>query len=380
MTIVDMHVRTFTYVSRIVRDAEGHTHPGPEHEATQSLLTVVTDDGATGYCFGAPSDRVLEDVIKPAIIGEDPMYRERIWKTLHHWQRMSRDLTDRALGAVDMAIWDLVGRALGQPVYKLLGATRDKVPAYASTMCGDEIPGWPEHAGGVWSSLRCSARSAAIRPSSCIPGCRPSPGRLLPRWILPPVRAVREAVGDDMDLMLDCYHFYSRTEALTIGRALEEQGYYWLEEPMDEFSTSSYIWLADQLDIPVVGPETADGKLYTRAEWIARGAADISRGGVSDVGGITPLMKVVHLCEAFGVQMEVHGGGPGNLHALCAMNYPGKYYERGLLHPHIDYEEVEPWLNSKSDPMDAEGNVHVSQAPGLGWDINWDYIDSHTVA
>ena len=81
MKIVDMHVRTFTYPTRIVRDAEGHTHPGPEHEATQSLLTVVTDDGATGYCFGAPSPRVLEDVIKPAIIGEDPMYRERIWKT-----------------------------------------------------------------------------------------------------------------------------------------------------------------------------------------------------------------------------------------------------------------------------------------------------------
>ena len=192
--------------------------------------------------------------------------------------------------------------------------------------------------------------------------------------------AVREAVGDDMDLMLDCYHFYSRADALHIGRALEELGYYWFEEPMDEFSTSSYVWLADQLDIPVVGPETADGKMYTRAEWLARGAADISRGGVSDVGGITPLMKVVHLCEAFNVQMEVHGGGPGNLHALCAMNYPGKYYERGLLHPHVDYEEVEPWLHSKTDPMDADGNVHVSQQPGLGWDINWDYIDAHTVA
>ena len=379
MKIVDMHVRTFTYPSHIVRDAEGHTHPGPEHEATQSLLTVVTDDGAAGYCFGAPSPRVLEDVIKPAIIGEDPMYRERIWKTLHHWQRMSRDLTDRALGAVDMAIWDLVGRALGQPVYKLLGATRDKVPAYASTMCGDEIAGGlstPEEYGQF--AAQCKERGyPAFKLHTWMPPIAWAPA---PKMDIAACAAVREAVGDDMDLMLDCYHFYSRMEALSIGRALEELGYYWLEEPMDEFSTSSYIWLADQLDIPVVGPETADGKMYTRAEWIARGAADISRGGVSDVGGITPLMKVVHLCEAFNVQMEVHGGGPGNLHVLCAMNYPGKYYERGLLHPHIDYEEVEPWLNSKTDPMDAEGNVHVSQEPGLGWDINWDYIDAHTVA
>ena len=167
MKIVDMHVRTFTYPSRIVRDAEGHTHPGPEHEATQSLLTVVTDDGATGYCFGAPSRGVLEDVIKPAIIGEDPMYRERIWKTLHHWQRMSRDLTDRALGAVDMAIWDLVGRALGQPVYKLLGATRDKVPAYASTMCGDEIAGGlstPEEYGQFAAAVQRAGLSGVQAP------------------------------------------------------------------------------------------------------------------------------------------------------------------------------------------------------------------------
>ena len=137
----------------------GTPTPGLSTRLSQSLLTVVTDDGATGYCFGAPSARVLEDVIKPAIIGEDPMYRERIWKTLHHWQRMSRDLTDRALGAVDMAIWDLVGRALGQPVYKLLGATRDKVPAYASTMCGDEIPGGlstPEEYGEF--ALQCKER------------------------------------------------------------------------------------------------------------------------------------------------------------------------------------------------------------------------------
>ena len=194
MKIVDMTVRTFTYPSRIVRDTEGHTHPGSEHEATQSLLTVVTDDGATGHCFGAPSPQVLENVIKPAIMGEDPMYRERIWKTLHHWQRMSRDLTDRALGAVDMAIWDLVGRALGQPVYKLLGATRDKVPAYASTMCGDEIPGGlstPEEYGAF--ALQCKARGyPAFKLHTWMPPIAWAPD---PKMDIAACAAVREAVG-----------------------------------------------------------------------------------------------------------------------------------------------------------------------------------------
>jgi len=137
--------------------------------------------------------------------------------------------------------------------------------------------------------------------------------------------------------------------------------------------------LSGQLDIPVVGPETAEGKMFTRAEWILRNASDISRGGVGDLGGITPLMKTVHLCESFGIRMEVHGGGPGNLSVLCAMGIPGEFYERGLLHPFIDYEEVPPYLNALPDPMDDEGYVHISQEPGIGWDINFEYIEENRV-
>jgi L-alanine-DL-glutamate epimerase-like enolase superfamily enzyme len=77
--------------------------------------------------------------------------------------------------------------------------------------------------------------------------------------------------------------------------------------------------------------------------------------------------------------MEVHGGGAANLHALCAMAIPGEYFERGLLHPFIDWEVPKPWLNSIDDPMDADGFVHVSQAPGLGQDINFDYIRTNLV-
>ena len=101
------------------------------------------------------------------------------------------------------------------------------------------------------------------------------------------------------------------------------------------------------------------------------------RGGVGDVGGITPLVKVAHLCESFGMRMEVHGGGAANLHVLCAMGIPGEYYERGLLHPFLDYDQPKPWLNALEDPMDDQGYVHVSQKPGLGQDINFDYIQAN---
>src|SRR5258708_11468317 len=129
----------------------------------------------------------------------------------------------------------------------------------------------------------------------------------------------------------------------------------------------------------ICGPEPAEGKMYARAEWIKAGACDMVRGGVGDVGGTTPLVKIAHPAEAFVMQMEVHGNGVGNLHVLCAMGSPGLYYERGLLHPFIDYDAPPAWLNSPVDPMDAQGQVHVSQSPGLGLDLNWDFIRENLV-
>ena len=375
--IIDITTRRFSYKTRVGRDSEGHTHPNDEYDATQTLATIVTDEGAEGYSFGT-SEGLVERVFKPALVGEDPFYRERLWQRLRHWQRIHRDLTDRDIGVIDMALWDLAGRALGQPVYKLLCGYRDKVLAYASTMCGDELAGGlatPEDYArfAEW----CMGRGyKAFKLHTWMPPIEWAPD---PRRDVEACAAVREAVGPDVPLMLDSYHYYSRQQAYYLGRELEKLGFYWLEEPMDEHSVSSYVWLSQNLDIAVVGPETAEGKMSTRAEWITRGASDISRGGVGDVGGITPLMKIVHLAESFGVAMEVHGGGAGNLHVLGAMGIPGEFYERGLLHPFIDYDEVEPWLNAKIDDLDAEGYVHLPAAPGLGYDINFDYIRENRV-
>ncbi|MEN9616953.1 MAG: hypothetical protein RL022_2375 [Chloroflexota bacterium] len=377
MKILDLVTRTFRYTNHTVRDSEGHTHPGPPHDATQSVLEIVTDEGVSGYCFGASPD-VIAQVVKPLVVGRDPFDREKIWHHLVEMQRGNRGLSDRVLATVDLALWDLAGRALGQPVYKLLGAARDKVLAYASTMCGDELPGGldsPEAYAAY--ALACKARGyQAFKIHTRMP---PIAGTPNPREDIAICTAVREAVGPDMGLMLDSFHYYTREDALRIGRALEKLDYEWFEEPMPEHSMSSYIWLTDQLDIPIVGPETAEGKMYTRAEWIMHRASDISRAGVFDNGGITPVMKIAHLCESFRVQVEIHSPGAGNLHALCAMAWPGKYYERGLLHPFIDYERPPQWLRTIDDPMDDEGYVHVSSRPGLGQDIDWDYIAAHEV-
>jgi L-alanine-DL-glutamate epimerase-like enolase superfamily enzyme len=317
--------------------------------------------------------------VRPLLLGADPDARERLWQSLRERQRLNlATLTDRVLAVVDCALWDLAGRAAGKPVYKLLGAARDKVPAYASTMCGDDVPGGldtPEAYAAF--AVDCRRRGyTAFKLHTWQPPCAGAPDA---RRDAAACAAVREAVGPAVALMLDPYHYYSREEALYLARELERLDYAWMEEPMDENSLSSYVWLCANTSLAICGPETAQGRLQARAEWIRAGACDIVRGGVGDVGGITPLLKIAHLAEAFGMAMEVHGGGAANLQVLCAMGIPGRFYERGLLHPAYDYEKPQPWLRSLVDPMDSQGFVHVPQLPGLGMDIDWGYIDAREV-
>jgi L-alanine-DL-glutamate epimerase-like enolase superfamily enzyme len=378
MKIVDVQTQTFHYRSKTVRDEDGHGHPGPEHDARATVLKIITDDGGEGYAFGANA-AVINSVVKPVLLGEHPWYRERIWKRLEEFQRLHKGtLHDRVLASVDMALWDLAGRYFKTPVYQLLGAKRDKVLAYASTMCGDELEGGlntPQAYADF--ALTCKERGyKAFKIHTRMP---PIPGTPNPKEDVAVCAAVREAVGPDMALMVDLFHYYSREDAYYIGKELEKLDYAWIEEPMDENSTSMYVWLTENLKIPVVGPETAEGKMYTRAEWILRNASDITRTGVGDVGGLSPAMKCVHLAESHGMSIEIHGGGAGNLTVLCAMGIPGAYYERGLLHPFLDYDAPDPWLNEIVDPLDDEGYVHIRQHPGLGWNINWDYINANTI-
>ncbi len=381
MKIVDVSVRVFVHKSSQVKDSDGHTHPGAEHDVRRALLTITADDGSTGHCFASTElvrPHLIDGFAKTVLVGEDPFAREKLWQGLAHWQRGSTgQLTDRTLSVVEQALWDLAGRKLGQPVYKLIGSYRDKVPAYASTMCGDELEnGLATPADyGRYAEWLIKRGYQAIKLHTWMKPVSWAPD---PRMDVRACAAVREAVGPDMPLMLDAYHGYSRSEALYLGREIQKLGYYWYEEPMEEASMSSYQWLAANLDIPVIGPESAAGKFHTRAEWAKSGACDILRTGVDDVGGIGPSLKIVHLAEAFGMDCEVHGTGPGNL-TVCAAQKNGRWYERGLLHPFLDYDDVPAYLNSLPDPMDDQGFVRLSQQPGLGYDINFDYIENHLV-
>lgn len=381
MKIERVRGTVFHYLTSRSVDAAGHSHPGPEKRATMAMLTIVADDGSCGYAFGPVEvirPYVIEAFVRKVLVGQDPFDRERIWQDLEHWQRGSAgQLTDRAMAVVETALWDLAGRALKTPVYKLLGAYRDKVPAYGSTMCGDELAGGlatPDDYANF--AVKLVARGyKAIKLHTWMPPVSFAPSVSMD---IKACAAVREAVGPNIDLMLDGYHWYSRTDALTIGRALEKLHFAWFEEMMNEQSIASYKWLSDQLDIAIVGPESISGKHHSRADWAVAGACDILRAGVQGIGGIAPTLKVAALADAFGMNCEVHGNGAANLAVVGAIKNC-QWYERGLLHPFLDYDVPPAYLNTLPDPMDADGFVHLSQKPGLGEDINFDYIAASTV-
>lgn len=372
----------FTHPTRRSVDAAGHSHPGPLGTGRLALLSIRSTDGVEGHCFAPPQvvrPHVLDQFVRRVLVGGNALHREKLWAELEHWQRGSAgQLTDRALGAVDSALYDLIGRTLGVPVYQLLGGYRDKLPAYGSTMCGDELRGGlstPEEYADF--ALQLVERGyKAIKLHTWMPPVSFAPSVAMD---IKACTAVRRAVGPDIELMLDGYHEYSRTDALRIGRALEELNFAWFEEMMNEQSTASYAWLAGQLDVPILGPESLSGKHYARAGWVTAQASDILRAGVTGCGGIGPTMKVAALAESFGMNCEVHGNGAPNL-AVCGAIRNCRWYERGLLHPFLDYEEVPAYMNALVDPMDKDGFVHLPQAPGLGEDINFDYIAKHTVA
>lgn len=382
MKIVDIRPRVFVYKSAKMNDTDGHTHPGPERDAKGAVLTITTDDGTEGHAVGSPvtmTQDLLDTFVKPILIGADPMRIEQLWQAMYKWQRGSGGrLTDRVLCAVDMALYDLMGKITGQPVYKLLGGYHDKILAYGSTMCGDDLEGGlatSEDYGRYAEWLVNTRGYKAVKLHTWMP---PIPGAPNVKLDYQACAAVREAVGPDIPLMLDPNHWYTRQDTLWLGKRLEELGFLWMEEPMEEASLSSYKWLCDNLSLPILGPESMTGKHHTRAEWAAGGACDVLRTGVWDVGGINPSMKVAHLAESFNMTCEVHGTGAANL-AVAAAIMNTTFYERGLLHPFIDYDIPPAYLNRIDDEMDDEGYIHLRNEPGLGQDINFDYVDGNLV-
>ena len=383
MKITDVEVITFRSVGRERSTRWGYAEPlwGREEPSTQTITRITTDEGVRGHMLGGRKDAMAN--VKPLLVGEDPLDREKLWNWMYQIVSTSIQggaLPEGQMGVADAALWDLAGQMLDLPVHKIMGGCREKVKAYASTYPNLGKPeDYAEHA------IACKKRGyKAYKIHAYIHwdphAWEPAPGMpAFPKEDVEVCRAVREAVGDDMVLMLDPYGIYTLEESLWVGRELEKLNFYWLEHPMIEQRMEPYRRLTSELDIAILAPEHAPGGIFSRAEWVLQGACDMLRID-QHYGGITGCHKLVGLAQAFGIQCEMHRGGWDNTQILGATSEATcKYYERGLLRPDVDRDIPPSYLKTLSDPMDDDGNVIVPQTPGMGLEYDWDYINENLI-
>jgi L-alanine-DL-glutamate epimerase-like enolase superfamily enzyme len=352
---------------------------GDEAETTMTITRIVTDEEVEGCMIGG-NRSVNESVVRPLLVGENPLDREKIWNWMDQISTNRGSLSERDMGIVDCALWDLLGRAVNLPVHKILGGCRERVKAYASSF--DHLGKPEDYAEHAAACKKQGYRAYKVHAYVQWDPHNWEPAPLVPAFPKEDVevcKAVREAVGDDMILMLDPFGGYSLNQALWVGRELEKLDFYWLEHPMMETRIEAYRRLTQELDIAVLSPEHIPGGIFSRAEWVLQGASDMMRVDYN-YGGITGCYKLVNICQAYGIQCEMHGGGWANSQILGATSEATcEYYERGLLHPDRNYETPPPYLKAICDPMDNEGNVILTQKPGLGMEFDWDYIDANRV-
>lgn len=332
-------------------------NPDPIQDALQSLpgagsvcVVVKTNDGVCGVgevgfgrIAGAPDAlaALITHELKPLVMGTDPAFvrathEAMLRETEYHG---SFGLATFGIAALDTALWDCLGKTLGVPCWQLWGAVRTRIPAYA-------MVGWLNYDDAHVQAICAQAVAQGFRAVKIKVGY-PTLAEDIVR-----IGVVREAVGDDVRLMVDANQSLTAKEAIRRGRAFQDLGVYWWEEPIPADDVEGYAALTRALDIPIATGEN----LYTRydfARFFKRDAVDIVQPDLRRSGGPTAMLQIGTLADAFRRPYASHGGGPVQLNVMaCLPN--AIYLETGLLRPDSPLKLV-------------DGCAVIPSGPGFSW-------------
>ena len=329
-------------------------------------LRLRTDDGIEGIGYAGFAPPVMTAALHAAVaglsgltVGMDPVNTEEIGSRLFRaaGSGSPAGLVTRAISAIDIALWDIKGKALGQPVYKLLGGYRDRVPTYAS--------------GYLWRSFDLDML-AAHGKRLVSEGFTSMKFRLgAEKTIAAEVarlRTMRDAVGPDVELMIDINQLWDVNRAITIGREMRDYGITWLEDPTTFDDYGGLAKIADALDTPIAAGEYVYG-IAPFTQLIEQRSIDIVMVDLLRVGGITQWMKVAHMAEAHNLPVVTHLAPEVLVHALAAV-------PNGLT---VEYM---PWSFPlfKSVPAAVNGHIDLPQTPGLGLEFDEDMLAQGALA
>jgi L-alanine-DL-glutamate epimerase-like enolase superfamily enzyme len=350
--------------------------PGNTAERKLFALRIDTDEGVTGEYVGGNSPGFAQvNTFADYLVGRNALERERHWSEI---KRALRKYDRMGIGPVDIALWDLAGKYHDASISELLGRYRDRIPAYASTYHGDENGGLdsPE----AFADFAESCREMGY-PGFKIHGWG---GNDASRDIDREVETVH-AVGErvpGMDLMLDpACEYETFADALEVGRACDEQGFFWYEDPFRDGGISQHAHrkLSRKLSTPILQTEHVRG-LEPFTDFIDTEATDFVRADPEYDGGITGAMKRARIAEGHGLDVEFHAPGPAQRHCIAATRNTN-YYELALVHPDADNTQPPVYEGGYSDlidTVDGDGTVGIPEGPGLGVEYDWDYIDENS--
>ena len=308
-------------------------------------ITVATDEGLRGHgtiSFGrldrAPAvlAQLVNELLAPEVIGDDPFLirgvRDKLWRlTDYHG---TTGLALLGIAGIDIALWDLLGRAVAQPVWRLLGPVRDRVPAYA-------MVGWLNY------DLPTLQRQCAEAIEQGFQGVKMKVGAPTLAEDVARIEAVRAAIGPTPLVMVDANQVFTRAEALRRGRVYEDLSCRWFEEPLRADDTEGLAMLADALTIPIASGENNFGKRQFRTLFAQR-AVDIVQPDLRRAGGVTECLEIGLLADTFEVPYASHGGGV-HLHILAAL--PNAIFlESGLLQGETKKRLVDGCMTLPEEP------------------------------
>ena len=335
------------------------SYPGNQGGAVWAQVTA--EDGSWGLgrsYFGRPTAAIIDDIYAPLLIGRDPFAIEHLndlmWRAT---QRVgSAGHADVARSAVDLALWDLKGKLLGQPVYRLIGGpSRHAIPLYAT---GDDID-WAQELGFERFKLTNQAHYEM--------------GIAALNLMEDKVASTRETIGDGAELMINPVMAYNLTFAVQMAERLRPYHLRWLEEPLIPPDLEGHIALKRAVPwMPIATGEDHHGRHAFR-QLIENRAVDVVQPDISWCGGLTEALKIYTIAEAAGIPTILHGGcnSPFGQHFSLAMpESPFAEYWLGT-DPGIPLEELRPIPGMA---MPADGQLTPNDAPGFGMDIKADWI------
>lgn len=338
------------------------------------LVEITTGDGITGWgeAFGPPElTAPIVAWLAPLVIGQDALAREAIWQSLYNRLRDhgQRGLVIEAISAIDIALWDIAGQALGLPVHALLGGPlRREVPAYATGFYRRERS---DH-------LAYLVEEAERRRAEGFRTLKLKTGWGL-REDIALTRDFRAAIGRECGLLVDCNHAYDAPAAIAYGRAVADLDIGWFEEPVPPEDIEGYLEVKRGQPIPVAGGEASFTRWGFR-DLVARRAADILQPDVAACGGISELKKIADMATAWGMRVNPHVWGTGvamaaSLHLLAVIpdNPPGLFPAP----PMLEFDRsLHPVRDDVTAPVrvSAAGTAAIPDAPGLGIAVDRDAL------